>query len=36
MPNKKLEARGLEVSLTVSDIHRSMRLYIDGLGFRAA
>jgi hypothetical protein len=36
MPTKKLEARGLEVSLTVSDINRSMRLYIDGLGFRAA
>ena len=33
MPNRKLEARGLEVSLTVSDVTRSMRLYIDGLGF---
>jgi uncharacterized glyoxalase superfamily protein PhnB len=36
MPNEKLEARSLDVSLTVSDITRSMRLYIDGLGFEVA
>jgi uncharacterized glyoxalase superfamily protein PhnB len=36
MPSKKLEARNLEVSLTVNDVTRSMRLYIDGLGFEVA
>jgi uncharacterized glyoxalase superfamily protein PhnB len=33
MPTTPLQARGVSPSLTVSDIHRSIRFYRDGLGF---